>query len=94
MKNLEWVKGKRYTKSEAWELADRMFPTDYLKDDVASERAGYPIYMSTLKDSMDRICDLGIRLEVNIGNKSFNIWFIDENTVRNRLAAKTKELYN
>lgn len=65
------------TKKEAWQKADDLFPTDYVKDDAASERAGYPIYVSTLEDSNDRICDLNDRLEVIIGNGHTNIW-IDE----------------
>lgn len=65
------------TKKEAWRKADELFPTDYAKDDAASERAGYPVYVSTLEDSDDRICDLNDRLEVIIGNGHTNIW-IDE----------------
>lgn len=65
------------TKKEAWQKADELFPTDYVKNDAASERAGYPIYVSTLEDSEDRICDLNDRLEVIIGNGHTNIW-IDE----------------
>lgn len=65
------------TKKEAWQKADELFPTDYVKDDAASERAGYPIYVSTLGGSDDRICDLNSRLEVTIGNGHTNIW-IDE----------------
>lgn len=65
------------TKKEAWQKADELFPTDYVKDDAASERAGYPIYVSTLEGSDDRICDLNDRLEVVVGNGHTNIW-IDE----------------
>ena len=65
------------TKKEAWQKAEELFPTEYVKDDAASERAGYPIYVSTLEDSDDRICDLNDRLEVIIGNGHTNIW-IDE----------------
>lgn len=32
---------------EAWELANRLFPTDYEKDEDRSSRAGYPIYIIT-----------------------------------------------
>lgn len=75
------------TVAQAWEQADRLFPTDYMKDDGSSERAGYDVYRSTAKDCReyvyDTICDLGRRLEVNLctltakGNwksKTINIW--------------------
>lgn len=61
----------------AWEAADAMFSTDYIYDGWRSERAGYAVYVSTLKGCDDYICDLGDRLEVNIGADSVNIW-IDE----------------
>lgn len=54
------------TKKEAWVKANEIFPTDYYKDDAASERAGYGIYYSTA-DGVDAwISDLGNRLEVNL----------------------------
>ncbi len=63
---------------EAWQKANEIFPTDYEKDEVASERAGYPIYRSTATDAgiADWISDLGVRLELNLknGTKSLNIW--------------------
>ena len=30
--------------SEAWRTAERIFPTDYEKNEESSKRAGYPIY--------------------------------------------------
>lgn len=60
------------TKEQAWEEADKIFPTDYEKDEEASQRAGYDIYKRA--DSNDRIADLGCRLEVTIDNETTNIW--------------------
>ena len=62
----------------AWDKANEIFPGDYLHDAELSERAGYPIYMSTVKGSMDHISDLGCRLEVNIGAESINIWIKED----------------
>lgn len=72
---------------EAWAMADEIFPTDYMKDDRASENAGYPIYRSTLDSSCTdnyqpwycQIADLGCRLEVTVvmaswEQKVINIW--------------------
>lgn len=61
-------------KEKAWELANRLIRTDYMKDDQKSERAGYPIFWSTLDGCDDHICDLNCRLEVNIGLESINIY--------------------
>ena len=38
------------TTAEAWEAANKMFPTDYEKDEGSSQRAGYPVYRSTAED--------------------------------------------
>lgn len=65
--------------NEAWNIANEIFPTDYSKDENASERAGYPIYRSTASDNSAYICDLGDRLEVNAENgASINIWIEDD----------------
>lgn len=72
---------KATTIQEAWNLANKMFPTDYQKDEESSKRAGYPIYRSTAEGHFnDYICDLNDRLEVNIaeGNQSINIWIDPE----------------
>ena len=72
---------KATTIQEAWNLANKMFPTDYQKDEESSKRAGYPIYRSTAEGHFnDYICDLNDRLEVNIaeGNQSINIWIEPE----------------
>ncbi|MBR3721274.1 MAG: hypothetical protein IKN12_00760 [Selenomonadaceae bacterium] len=58
---------------KAWAKADELFPGDYQRDAQASERAGYPIYMSVIQGSNDHISDLGTCLEVNIGAESINI---------------------
>lgn len=58
------------TKAEAWKKANELFPTDYMKDDVLSKRAGYPQYYSTSPEhSDDHINDLNVRLEVVVGGK-------------------------
>lgn len=63
------------TVEEAWKAANKIFPTDYELDAESSERAGYPIYRSTAEGHWyDHISDLNARLEVNIGNKSINLW--------------------
>lgn len=68
------------TVKDAWELANKLFPTDYIQDTESSQRAGYPIYRSTAEGNDSWISDLGNRLEVNIwiedddGVESTNIW--------------------
>lgn len=66
------------SREQAWKEADKLFPTDYIKDEQASERAGYPIYKSTADGNESWISDLGNRLEVNTidstWNKTTNIW--------------------
>lgn len=64
---------------EAWELANRLFPTDYEKDEQSSSNAGYPIYQSTAEGVNAWISDLGNRLELNYPDKpSENIWIEQE----------------
>lgn len=65
---------------EAWELANRLFPTDYEKDEERSIRAGYPIFYSTANGVDAWISDLGNRLELNYADgKLENIWIeLDE----------------
>lgn len=65
------------TKEQAWKEANKIFPTDYEKDFDASERAGYDVYRHRELNPLNRICDLGCRLEVIIDNNVINIW-IDE----------------
>ena len=60
--------------NEAWQMVNEIFPTDYEKDENASNTAGYNIYRSRL-NHYDYICDLGDRLEVNLASgKTVNIW--------------------
>lgn len=51
---------------EAWKVADKLYPTDYMKDEKASANAGYPIYMSTVEGNGSWISDLNTSLELNI----------------------------
>lgn len=63
--------------TEAWDLANLIFPTDYEKDEERSLKAGYPVYGSTAEGRhYDYICDLNDRLEINLadGNRTVNIW--------------------
>lgn len=57
------------SRDKAWELADKLFPTDYMKDEESSGRAGYPIYESTAENGRFAgawISDLNCTLELNI----------------------------
>lgn len=65
------------TREEAWKAADEMFLTDYQKDEVKSESAGYTVYRSRINN--DSINDLDSRLEIIIDNKTINIWIVEEN---------------
>ncbi len=63
----------------AWEAANKLFPTDYEKDEKASANASYPIYYSTAVGVNAWISDLGDRLEVNFPDgHSENIWIQEE----------------
>lgn len=53
-------------REEAWREADRLFPTDYEKDEGASQRAGYPIYRSTAAGNDSWISDLNTSIELSI----------------------------
>ena len=67
------------SKQEAWRKADAIFSTDYAKDDIRSNRAGYDIYHSTAAGVNAWISDLGNRLEVNMENgETVNIWIDEE----------------
>lgn len=57
------------SRKEAWEAADRIFPTDYEEDSESSKTAGYPIFRSTEKGNTSWISDLGNTLELNIQEK-------------------------
>lgn len=95
------------TKKEAWRIVDSLFPTDYEKDEESSLAAGYDVYRKTNWNEetyYNYICDLNIRLEVNLSNgKTVNVW-IDElndelndelilDRLRKELAETTRRLY-
>lgn len=85
---------KVYSKEQAWEEANKIFPTDYEYDAEASERAGHPIYWSTVKGKHIWISDLGCRLEVNLENcNSVNIYIVETEEVKelNKTVAELKE---
>lgn len=66
------------SKQEAWETVNNIFPTDYNEDMSSTARAGYPVYRSPL-NHYDYICDLGDRLEVNLGNgETVNVWIVEK----------------
>ena len=77
------------SREEAWRQADILFPTDYIKNEIASAIAGYPIYQST-SDSEEyrfaQIADLNCRLEVNDGTQTINIWIEEEEEVKGMTA--------
>lgn len=63
------------TRERAWEIANEVFPTDYLKNEARSKRAGYDIYESTAEGIFAWISDLNDRLEVNLDNgTTITIW--------------------
>lgn len=70
------------SREEAWQVANRLFPTDYMQDERSSKHAGYPIYESTADGNCSWISDLGNRLELNIYKgkeiESTNIWIEEE----------------
>ena len=73
---------KATSRAEAWQMANEIFPTDYMKDEGASSRAGYDIYrngggwcLHPIENYNQWISDLGNRLEINLDNgKTINIW--------------------
>ena len=70
---------KAKSMKEAWEIADGIFNTDYIKDERRSNNAGYDIYYSTAVGVNAWISDLGDRLEVNLENgETVNIWIESE----------------
>lgn len=66
---------KANNREQAWEIANEIFPTDYIKNEAKSERAGYDIYESTAEGVLAWISDLGDRLELNLDNgTTITIW--------------------
>lgn len=71
---------------EAWELARRLFPSDYNLDSSSMERTGYKIYRSTAEGSNAYICDHGSHLKLHYDNGlSEDIW-IEERMVEDNIA--------
>ncbi|MCL1986509.1 MAG: hypothetical protein FWG64_00855 [Firmicutes bacterium] len=64
------------SRNAAWDMVEEIFPTDYAKDELSRNNAGYPIYRSTSNPN-NYICDLNCRLELNMGEYgeiTRNIW--------------------
>ena len=67
------------SREQAWIEADKLFPTDYIKDAEKSEAAGYDIYYSTCEGVNAWISDLEDRLEINLATgETVNIWIEEE----------------
>lgn len=74
------------TREEAWKEVNKIFPTDYEKDEGSSERAGYPIYRSAAENHYYYwISDLGNRLEVNMPERTENIWIRSDDKKENKV---------
>ena len=70
------------TKEKAWQLADKLFPTDYSRNEPDSLRAGYPIFNTTSTDSKYKgfhISDLNAALELNMGAETMEIRSEEQN---------------
>lgn len=85
---------KHYTVSstrEAWDLANKLFPFDYMKDDMASQNAGYPIYYATTKEypyNNYHISDLNTGLELNMWTEeTVRIWIEEPKTIEGQMKA-------
>lgn len=79
------------SREKAWEEANKLFPTDYEKDESSSERAGYSVYRHHELNYYNRICDLGCRLEVIVNDEVVNIW-IEEDTIEQIDSARVTEM--
>ena len=69
------------TRKRAWQLADKLFPTDYMKDEHDSLRAGYPVFNTTSTDDKYtgfHISDLNTALELNMGAETIRINIQDQ----------------
>ena len=70
---------KTNNREQAWTIANEVFPTDYIKNEAKSLRAGYDIYESTAEGVFAWISDLNDRIEVNLNNgKTITIWIDEE----------------
>ena len=76
---------------QAWDMVNELFPTDYMKDEQASQKAGYPVYWSTAEGVNAWISDLTSRLEVNFADgHSVNIW-IEEDQEQEEKEVRTEK---
>lgn len=66
--------------ADAFNVAARFMPGDWNEDTQSSARAGYPVYRCYGEGLYyNYICDLGNRLEVNLGDGStVNVWIDDD----------------
>lgn len=70
---------KANSREQAWIEADKLFPTDYIRDAEKSEAAGYDIYYSTCEGVNAWISDIEDRLEINLATgETVNIWIEEE----------------
>lgn len=83
-----------YSKEEAWNIASKIFPTDYEYDSALSARSGYPVYPSTCSDyRFAKINDLNARLEVVFEDYTcVNIWILDKDELIEKLQKENAEL--
>lgn len=82
------------SREEAWKKVNKIFPTDYEKDEASSKRAGYDIYRHPTLNYYCRICDLGDRLEVltgEYGDTVTNIWIAPETELEQTAAEEPKQ---
>ncbi|MDR3148881.1 MAG: hypothetical protein LBT88_02525 [Oscillospiraceae bacterium] len=86
------------SREQAWEEVNKIFPTDYEKDEGSSQSAGYPIYRHHSLNYYNRICDLGNRLEVltgEYGENVTNIWIeTPQPNMKAALANIEADIYN
>ena len=83
------------SKEQAWIEADKLFPTDYIKDEKKSNTAGYDIYYSTCDGVNAWISDLEDRLEVNLATgETVNIWIEDESQFKEYQIAEALRVIN
>lgn len=66
-------------KKQVWAMVDKFFPCDYEYNTAYTYNAGYDVYTSIAYGSACRIADLGDRLEVTVGDYTFNIWIENVN---------------
>lgn len=80
-------------KGKAWQLAGKLFPTDYSRNEPDSLRAGYPIFNTTSTDRKYKgfhISDLNAALELNMGAETIRI-NISEYETKPALEKRTKQ---